>query len=476
MIDTKSLFRFFFLCGFIVIAVGSIGMAYAYQSTSAEKSGEHNVHLPLILKNYANTGPSIFGVQMYGDTRVSSQYHFALMGSQADWVRAQLNWSAAEPANVSPENYNFGSADNVVAASKADSGDVHFIATIHGAPAWAAPGPRAPIYASALPDFAEFVGTMVERYDGDGFADAPGSPIVTHWEFYNEPDANSDYFEPGWGSYGEEYAQMLSVAYPAVKSANPQAQVLFGGIAYDWFEEQNGPFVQDFLDDVLAAGGGAYFDVMNFHSYPSFAFNWTTMGPGLFEKTMAVRAKLTQYGVGDKPIMITEAGWHSNNPPGNPSNQELQARYVPELFVQSMAADVEVMIWWMLHDPGGFYSHNGLVTAGDEPTPKLAYWAYQTAVSQLSTTRFDYRLTVAQTGAEDMEAYKFFDFVYNRQVYVAWLNPVDSTAVKPLSLPGSQAVIRDSIYGNAQTIVDDDGNGFVTIQISAQPIYIEINQ
>ena len=33
-------------------------------------------------------------------------------------------------------------------------------------------------------------------------------------------------------------------------------------------------YVRSFLPDVLAAGGGAYFDVLNFHVYPAFAPNW----------------------------------------------------------------------------------------------------------------------------------------------------------------------------------------------------------
>ena len=70
--------------------------------------------------------------------------------------------------------------------------------------------------------------------------------------------------------------------------------MLLGGIAYDWFYDQNnGNFNRYFLDDVLTAGGGDYFDIMNFHQYPAFASNWLppgSEGPGLIEKTLALRA------------------------------------------------------------------------------------------------------------------------------------------------------------------------------------------
>ncbi len=452
---------------------------YASQQPAvhAEPASIYHTHLPIVLKNYdATLGYRLFGVQMYNDTRTTNRYYTTLVNSQATWVRVPVTWYTVEPQDVSPAQYNWSAADQALAAARPDHGSYQLIATIHGAPEWAAPGRRAPLYPGRLPDFVEFVQALVERYDGDGYNDAPGSPVIKYWEFYNEPDANDDYFEPGWGYHGQEYAALLAAAYPAVKAANPAAQVVFGGIAYDWFEDQNGPFVRNFLDDVLAAGGGAYFDVMNFHTYPHFAFNWTTQGPGLLEKTEAVRATLAAYGVANKPMVITEAGWHSNNPPNNPSSPEIQARYVVELFTQSMAADIDVMIWWMLHDPGGFYTENGLVTSTEVPQPKLAYYAYRTAVAQLGTAHFEYRLSDAQTGAADMEVYRFVDHTNQRLVYVAWLNPVDTTTVKTLHLWGAQATVRDIIHGNGQVVTDTDGDGRVTIYVTGQPVYVEINQ
>ena len=82
-------------------------------------------------------------------------------------------------------------------------------------------------------------------------------------------------------------------------------------MSYDWFEDQGGPFVREFLDDVLAAGGGDYFDVMNIHLYPAFSTNWATQGPGLLQKMEYVRAKMLSYSV-DKPVIVTEMGWFSN--------------------------------------------------------------------------------------------------------------------------------------------------------------------
>ncbi len=131
---------------------------------------------------------------------------------------------------------------------------------------------------------------LAERYDGDRVNDAPGSPIITYFEMYNEPDGNSLPEVRRWGHYGARYAQMLAAIYPAIKTANPNAKVLLGGIAYDGFEDKGGQFVRSFLDDVLNAGGGDYFDIMNFHAYPAFRGSWTPgKGSGLLEKANAIR-------------------------------------------------------------------------------------------------------------------------------------------------------------------------------------------
>lgn len=465
--------------GFI-LAILTINFIQYHQKVKAETSGDENgIFFPISFNNFdSSLDRPLFGVQRYGNTGSSSKYHQAMMDSKASWLRVAISWESVEPANVSPDQFQFNQPDAILAAAQQGVSNVNIIATIWEAPGWAAPEPHAPIHNWAMPEFAEFVEALVERYDGDGVDDAPGSPVVNYWEFYNEQDTKIDHYNPGWGDDGDKYALMLQTVYDDIKEANPNAQIVFGGIAYDWFEDQNGPFVRRFLDDVIANGGGDYFDIMNFHAYPTFNYNWTNNeGPGLYEKALVIRSKLAQFGYGDKPIIITEAGWHSNNPSPAPSSEEIQARYVVELFTQSMAADIEVMIWWMLYDPGGLAWDNGLVSDDDPVVYKASMTAYQTAVSKLSTAHFDRRLSAAETGGADMEAYKFIDYTHNRTLYVAWMNPVNSTATRTISFPGSIATVRN-IYGTGETKTDcGDGqcNGLISVLVGARPVYVEVN-
>ena len=476
---------------FSVLVIGN--MMPAIQVTGQEQNSVTEtefIFLPAVYKNYDSTlGIPLFGIQMYGNTSNTNKHHPYLIESNASWLRVPIYWKTVEPTEETPTVYNWASADATFAAATKEMGQLNIIGTIDGTPDWALityADPQGKITRTDKRDeFADFVAATVERYDGDGIDDAPNSPVILHWEIFNEPDASVS--RPLWGNYGSEYADLLSVVYPAIKAANPQAQVLFGGIAYDWFEDQGGNFKRSFLPDVLAAGGGDYFDVMNFHAYPVFASNWTTgNGPGLLEKAQAVRSLLATYGY-TKPLVITEAGWHDNNSSPNPilqSSPEIQARYVVQLFTQSYAAEIDTMIWWMLYDIGDPYPYDtGLVTL--ETTEKVSFKTYQEVANELGTTHFIRKLSTNETGSDDLEVYEFLDNTKKLTIYVAWLDPVDAISSTPLKLSASEVVVKESIpeYPGEELysyIVrdGDDGvvNGQVTISVSGRPLYIEIQR
>jgi hypothetical protein len=392
-------------------------------------------------------------------------------------VRTAIDWRKVEPQNVTPDRFDWSHPDRAVGAVR--DACLHLIATHGDDPAWAATGTDAPLEAFGIAELAEYLGALVERYDGDGIQDAPGSPIVRYWEIYNEPDGIFPVYPERWGDAGAEYAQMLAVVYPAIKAANPQAQVLLGGIAHDWFQGEISPFSFDFLDDVLAAGGGAYFDIMNFHTYPPFATNWATRGPGLYEKTQYMRAKLARYGLG-KPIFITETAQHSNSGiRGLEGSDEIQMRHIAQLYTQALAAGVEALVWFSLADPGGQYPFDsGLITHNVPVQPKPAFAVYQTIAAQLGSARFVREVTVAETGNAAMEAYQFVDEERAVVIIVAWLDPVETNKTAILSLPANQAAVRD-IVGAVTLVHDgDDGSpdGRVHVQVTGRPVYIEIGR
>lgn len=440
-----------------------------------------SVYLPLVTKNWCQRHkPTIFGTQLYGNTSASNKYFVDLVASNASWVRVPFAWGDVEPANTTPDHYNWTNIDSILAA--AVDGCYNVVATLESAPNWAATSAYGPIDKVPMSEITEFLSAVAERYDGDGIDDTPRGATVNYWEMYNEPDNIGVPGAPNWGDYGAKYAEMLAAVYPAMKSANPNSKIVFGGLAYDWWEEtQGGPFRRTFLDDVLAVGGGANFDVMNFHSYPLFDGNWIAGGGlegkvGLLAKTNAVRAKLNEFGV-SKPVIVTEMGWHNNAPPDSPSSDEIQSRYVVELFTQSFAAGLDFAMWWPLADIGGPYAYNsGLVTNSNPPIRKQSFSIYVYMTKLFSTAKFTRIWSVNETGDPNIEVYEFDDSTQNRNLYVAWLDPLKTTATRQMALTATSVIVRD-FFGNAQTVTDAaDGaaDGKVHVTVAGRPIYLEI--
>lgn len=458
------------------------------------------VALPLVMKDKCMQlrTAGLFGVQMYLGSGHSSPYYQDLIDSGATWTRHVIEWKMVEPTNTTPDQYNWDAVDGAIGIAEEQCYPV--VLTIGGNPSWASVNGEGPLTKVGLDELVQFVRAVVERYDGDGIDDVPGSYRVENFELYNEPDGGQSAYDERWGLHPDLYAAMLKAVYPAVKAANPNAQVIFGGIAYDWFTDQdaqhpenNGPFVRSFFDGVLKNGGGAYFDKMNFHFYPLFGGNWTQNfpkdGPGLVEKTAAVRATLTKYGL-SKPVIITEAAWHNSGdvPYGSDT---LQVRMVIQIYAQGIVAGVPMLAWWPIGDPGAGYQYNsGLVTNGENTTPvrKPAFYAYQAMAREMAGATY-----VGQIAKDtsDVKAYRFQDGVHGRTVYIAWTNPTDPSIVfgsasspykdttrsTTISVPGSQMGVYDAYWNKIATLTDaGDGkrDGIVKVAINGDPRYIVV--
>jgi hypothetical protein len=96
---------------------------------------------------------------------------------------------------------------------------------------------------------------------------------------------------------GKLYAEMLKLATPAIRDANPRAFVLTGGMS-DWDEFPRG---------IYEGGGREYFDIMNLHTY-GVPVVWSFLARGLW-----LRSVMEAYGDADKPLWDTEFGIDAGN-------------------------------------------------------------------------------------------------------------------------------------------------------------------
>ena len=138
-------------------------------------------------------------------------------------------WSAVQPEQGG--TYVWGTVDKFVAAFQ-QAGFRHLTLMLRGESPWASVDPpRPPVHrgdTTVKPEFEEdftaYVQTYVERYDGDGVDDMPGLlyPVLLYG------------FAPEFSTYvpgtAASYIHMLELAYPAVKRANAEAQLMNAGM------------------------------------------------------------------------------------------------------------------------------------------------------------------------------------------------------------------------------------------------------
>ena len=89
----------------------------------------------------------------------------------------------------------------------------------------------------------------------------------------------------------------------------------------------------------------------------------------------------------------------------------------------------------------------------------------------LGTSQFQRRLTTAEVGSSDVEAYLFRK---SNPIYVVW---VDGAAVRQVKLPGRSARVSDPLDTTIANLLDaNDGrtDGMITVTASSSPIYVEI--
>jgi hypothetical protein len=448
----------------MAVGLGVLGVALVLLMGQGEKAAAtgqrykwhaqemtHTVYLPLGARTYVAGYVSPFGVVMYGGVNDGAGLG-EMEAAGSEWVTTRLDWSRIESTE---DSYNWSSFDAKADNAQAAGMDVFVLFTDN--PAWAAALPGGPV--TDTQDLVEFATDMAERYDCDGVDDAPESPCVHTWSFYAEPD-NGDpaQAERGKGCWGDDtdprcgdgadYADMLSQILPAIHAANPRAKVLIGGLAYDWFEENDGPFVRSFLTDTLSAlntypgGAKAYIDAVAFHYYPING-DWATIR----DKTAEIKGIMARHGAGDLPLVCPEMGYWSS--PLHGSSEEGQARRLVQMYVRGLSMNVQSLSWYKVFDAAEPGSDEDLYpdrTSGlfrVDGSAKPSYYAYQTMTEELAQASY-----VRELDKEGVEGY-VFRMADGREKTVTWAT----------ALGGARVVFP---YGCLR-LVDTEGNVYTPI-------------
>ncbi|MEJ2207683.1 MAG: cellulase family glycosylhydrolase, partial [Anaerolineae bacterium] len=248
-----------------------------------EQTDASRIYLPALFHRYPWISP--FGVE----SKYTMTWPLLMTKAvdlRANWVRLnqRISWRDLQPAEGAAIDWSqLADFEDELRALKANGMTPMVIVDNH--PEWAtieaygADGQRS-WCAAIRPDkynaFAQFMRELVTRYKVDEFD-------VHYWELGNEPDVDpalvkgssnfgcwGDIDDPYYG--GEVYGEMLKVVTPAIRSEDPRARLMVGGLLLDrpLTTDPNLGRPELFLEGILRAGGGDYFDILAFHAYPSY--------------------------------------------------------------------------------------------------------------------------------------------------------------------------------------------------------------
>ncbi|MFM8320529.1 MAG: hypothetical protein ACKOC5_06395 [Chloroflexota bacterium] len=411
--------------------------------------GDHPLYLPLAMKN--SPYYTLFGAETGG---LSVQRVEQFKELRLSWVRTfAFSWAEIEPQSKTPREYDWSKVDEAGLAAAAANQQL-VIAIVKDTPAWAR---KTPGYICSAPasdkidEYAAFLKAIVTRY-------SPGPYGLRYLELGNEVDVDPRLVWPEapygcWGDIdnnyygGGYYAEILRQAYPAIKSANPEVQVLTAGLLLDC-DPTNTRVACDagkYLEGILRAGGGAFFDILSYHAYPRFespnvigesVASWNPRGGMYVGKIAFIRAMLSKYGL-NKPLMLTEASLVcpeylsecKQDSPKYGTFLDLQADYVYWTFVRAYVYNIQAVIWYTYEDSG--WRSSGLFEDG---AAKPAYYAYQ----YLSNLLYEATYSRTITSYPGVAAYEFRDV--GRRLWILWASDQVSHSV---TLPTGVIAIYD---------------------------------
>ena len=298
--------------------------------------------------------------------------------------------------------------------------------------------------------YEQFLTKSVERYDGDGVNDMPDLTVpVKYWAIVNEPsmqdepeskDENVKFFM----GTPQEYVDILKSSYEVIKSADPEAKVLQGGMAGLSSD------MLVFWRKVFDLGGGEYFDIANIHSIDTDEYR-EDMHIFSFKKI------LKEYELEDKPIWMTEVqfGGLGEEPQDRDSFDTLLAKAT----VVSLALGVEKLfyiqnwVYWDEYNLEESSTHNVYLNLVD----KLNYFDEVTIIKE------EY---IKHSGDSDgievtLGQYKFS--YKNNEIYVLW-----GEGAIPQEITGKVTVTDMS--GESEIIGAED------IVLSEKPIFVEMKE
>lgn len=468
----------------VLATTATFAVAPTAYAAPAGPDATTRIYLPVVFRNFP--APTIFGMGMYAVDNANNLNKVVAGGT--NWVRVMpKNRATWGDVHVAPNTFNWDAPNMqsyLTDVKKVTANGMTPIFILTGTPVWAQKVPGTDVSCTAIArehfgDFAQYAQQAVLRY-----SKAPYN--VKYWEIWNEPDAP----DPGatapraeWGCWGNDsdpffggqyFGDMLASVYTAIKQADPNAQVLLGGLLMDCNPavDTKGACTgasaglanrSKFFEGILNSAGKSSYDIVSFHAYDFYAGNYKyvsqgwgsasdTTGPVTIAKARFIKNLLAQYGVAGKGLMNTEVSlvsWGCSTTEA--TLEKSKEYYVPAVYAAAIAEGLIANVWF---DAGGSWNCSGLFNSSFPRNNQ----AYATARAKLLDATFVREVTLS--GQPNVKAYEFNR--RDRKVWVIWaLDGADHNVTLP-----SEPLAAFNTIGSAVSTA-------TTMQIGISPLYLE---
>lgn len=371
--------------------------------------------------------------------------------------------------------------------------------------------------------YALYLYKMVTRY----------KDYVTFWEIWNEPDF--DYSGSAWkpadipGNWWVNnpdpcdyalrapvfhYVRLLRISYEVIKSVDPTAYVTTGGFGFPSFldavlRNTDNP-LNGLPNDDYPLKGGAYFDVMSFHSYPhvdgsmrdwdqdieDFVYrrHSDAAAKGFVDKKKEFQAVLEKYGYGldlpKKHFIVTECNIPRVAYDDYIGSDEAQRNFIIKSLIEAQKNDVLQFCVFNLGDSRkqseasnefqlmGLYKHLSSSEPYNQVSNNIAV-AYKTTSDMLYNSHFDPQQTEAMLIDDKLRGAAFAhpDGSYTYVLWTATIADLNELATRSYSFPpiidADTLLIKQWDYSSNPQIERLDTR---TVQLSSSPVFINVKK
>ena len=240
--------------------------------------------------------------------------------------------------------------------------------------------------------YAYYVYQLVQTYGSS----------VRFWEVVNEPDItwNADVSQwltraplasetPNTQAPFYNYIRMLRITWEVVKKYNPNSYVTTGGIGYDTYLDALLRYTDNPVDGSVTwqypNKGGAYFDVVSYHVYPSFFLRYWDNNIGNFQFTQnsdyaaaqVIKMKnnmntvLQKYGYDGssypkKYFIVTETNIGRRTSEWRYGSDEMQRNFAIKTLVLAQKNDIKQIHFYGVSESANAPGAGASVPSGDE--------------------------------------------------------------------------------------------------------------